>query len=272
MGLEEIELPKRKVGVALSGGAASGFAHIGVLAVLEKEGIPIDMIAGTSAGALMGALYAQGRDINEIKRVMTGLGRERVSYITQLVLAKTHLIRARKAKSWLRTLIGDTEFKDLRIPFACVATDIITGEEVIINQGSVAKGIRASGSVPVIVPVFKLDGRYVVDGGLVNPVPVSVLKKMGADFIIAVNTITDKSKGLKPGNKKPNIFKVMRQVFHISRYQGVRASLIGADVVIKPQVAHIRFGHFHRAQESILQGEVAAQNSIPEIKRRLGLR
>ena len=119
---------KRKVGLALSSGASRGFAHIGVLAVLEREGIPIDMIAGTSTGALMGALYAQGRDIEEIKRVMVDLGKQRVFYISQLALAKTRLIRARKAKNWLKTLIGDTKFKDLKIPFTCVATDIITGE------------------------------------------------------------------------------------------------------------------------------------------------
>lgn len=258
-----------KVGLALSSGAAAGFAHVGVLLVLEKEGIPIDMVAGTSTGALIGALYAQGKSAGEIKILITDLGRKRFSYTVKLALAKTRLIRAKQAKNWLGTLVGDSEFEDLVIPFACVATDIMTGEEVIIDQGSVVEGVRASGSFPVIVPLYKWQGRYVVDGGLVNPVPVSVLKRMGADFIIAVNAITNRCKRLEPGNRRPNVFKLMKQAFYISRYQAVRVGLIGADLVIEPQVAHISFGDFHRTEECIRQGELAAQESIVDLKRQL---
>jgi len=264
-------LPKIKVGLALSSGAAAGFTHVGVLTVLEKEGIPIDMIAGTSTGALVGALYAREKDANEVKRLIIEIGKKRTSYMAQLVIAKTRLIRATKAKKWLRTLVGNVEFKDLKIPFACIATDISTGEEVIINQGSVADGVRASGSFPVVVPAFKLNGRYLVDGGLVNPVPVSVLRQMGADFVIAVNATTDRRKKHDSAGKKPSIFRVIKQMIHISRYQTVKASLTGADVVIKPRVAHIRFVHFNRAEETILQGEEAAQETIIEIKRRLNI-
>jgi len=262
-------LQKRKVGLALSSGAAAGFAHIGVLSALEKEGVPIDMIAGTSTGALIGALYAQDKDINEIKNMIIDLGRNRVAHVRHLFLTKLGLIRGERRKYWLRELIGDIEFRDLRIPLACVATDILTGEEVIIKEGSVVKGVRASGSFPVIVPLVRLNGRYLVDGGLVNPVPVSVLRKMGADFIIAVNAIADRSKRPEPENKKPNIFKIIKQTIHISRYQTVRASLDGADIVIEPRPTHLSFGDWHRAEESILRGELAAQNSIPEIKRLL---
>ncbi|MFC1950677.1 patatin-like phospholipase family protein, partial [Chloroflexota bacterium] len=163
----------------------------------------------------------------------------------------------------------DVEFKDLRIPFACVATDVETGDEVVIKDGSVLEGVRASGSFPVIVPLFKWDGRYLVDGGLVNPVPVSVLKKMGAEFIIAVNVVTDRSKRVDSAGKKPNVFRVIKQIIHISQYRGVRASLIGADVVIEPRVPNIHFYDWHRAQETISQGQQAAQSSISEIKRQL---
>ena len=263
------KLPRRKIGLALSTGAAAGFAHIGVLEVLEKEGIPIDMIAGTSAGAFIGALYAQGRDVSEIKSVIIELGRKRVSHTVRVLLDKMGLIRGKRKRYWLRETIGDVEFKDLKIPFACVATDVETSEEVVIKEGSVLEGVRASGSFPVIVPLFKRDGRYLVDGGLVNPVPVSVLKRMGAEFIIAVDAVTDRNKRVKSVGKKPNIFKVMKQTIYISRYQVVKASLIGADVVIEPRLPHIRFYDWHRAQESILQGEQAAQSSIPEIKRQL---
>lgn len=263
-------MQKRKVGLALGSGAAKGYAHIGVLTVLEKEGIPIDMIAGTSAGALIGALYAQGRTTNEIKSLIIDLGRKRLTLLTDLALPKTGLIRGRKIEDTLRSIMGDIEFGDLKMPFACVATDIITGEEVVIKQGLVWEGVRASVSIPVLLAVARREGRYLVDGVLTNPVPVSVLREMGADFIIAVNTITDRSKSLKPVSKKPNIFSVIMQTIHIVASQSLKSSLTGADVVIEPQVASIGYFDFHRAQECILQGELAAQGAIMPIKEGLG--
>ncbi len=208
-------MQKRKVGLALGSGAAKGYAHIGVLTVLGKEGIPIDMIAGTSAGALIGALYAQGRTTNEIKSLIVDLGRKRLALLTDLALPKTGLIRGRKIEDTLRSIMSDIEFGDLKMPFACVATDIVTGEEVVIKQGLVWEGVRASVSIPVILAVARREGRYLVDGVLTNPVPVSVLREMGADFIIAVNAIPDRSKSLKPVSKKPNIFSVIMQTIHI---------------------------------------------------------
>lgn len=150
------------------------------------------------------------------------------------------------------------------MPFACVATDIGNGEEVVIKRGLVWEGIRASGSLPVLFTVAKWEGRYLVDGGLVSPVPVSVLKTMGADFIIAVNVMPY---GGMRETKEPNIFSVIMQTFHIASYQMIKSSLSGADIVIEPQVGHIAFADFHRAEECILQGELAAQGSISEIKK-----
>jgi len=265
-------LPKRKVGLALSSGFARGLAHIGVLGVLEKEGIPIDMIAGTSAGALIGALYAQGKDVSQIRHLAISLASKRFGLFADLALPKTGLVRGKKINQVLRSAIGDTTFRDLRIPFACVATDIDTGEEVVINQGSVMEGVRASGSIPVVLAVAKWEGRYLVDGALVNPVPVRVVKEMGADFIIAVNAIPNMSKKLEPADREPNIFKVIMQTIHISGYQAVRSSLMGADVVIEPQLVDVGFGAFHRAEECILRGEMTAQEAIPEIRRRLEAR
>lgn len=277
MGIERsAKLPKRKIGLALGSGAARGLAHIGVLEVLEKEGIPIDMLAGSSAGALVGALYAQGKDVSQIKNLAIDLGSKRFALLADPALPKTGLIRGRKVKDVLRSIIGDIEFKDLRIPFSCVATDIMTGEEIVINQGSVIEGIRASISIPVIFTVVQWGGRYLVDGSLVNPVPVSVLRKMGADFAIAVNVIPDMrerahrvSKEQMKGFKKPNIFGVIMQSTYIATYSLVRSSLEDADVVIEPQIADIAYSDFHRAQDCILQGEVAAQSSILKIRRKL---
>jgi len=182
-------LSRKKVGLALGGGAARGLAHIGVLEVLEKEGIPIDMIAGTSAGAAIGALYAEGKDTSRIKDLVLDIKWWRLAPLVDLALPKTGFIGGRKVKELLKLMIGDIEFGDLKIPLACVAADIMTGEEVVIKEGSVLEAVRASISIPVVFTVAKWRGRYLVDGGLVNPVPVSVLKRMGADFIIAVNVI-----------------------------------------------------------------------------------
>jgi len=270
-------LRKRKIGLALGSGAARGLAHIGALEALEKEGIPIDMIAGSSAGALVGALYAQGKAASQIKNLTIDLGSKRFFLLADPALPRTGLIKGRRIKEVLKSIIGgDIGFGDLRIPFACVATDIETGEEVVINQGSVLEGVRASISIPVIFTVVKWKDRYLVDGGLVNQVPVSVLEKMGADFIIAVNVIPDISDRVRPrgkegveGFKEPNIFNVIMQTIHIAAYQAVKSSLVGADVIIEPQVASIGHFDFHRAPECILQGELAAQASVPEIKRKL---
>lgn len=267
--IRKAKLQKKRVGLALSSGAARGLAHIGVLEVLEREGIPINMIAGTSMGALIGALYAQGKTVSELKTLAIELGSRRFSLLSDLTLPRAGLIQGRRIKNTLKSIIGDREFQDLKIPFACVATDIETGEEVVINQGSVLEGIKASSSIPIMFTVAKWKNKYLVDGALVNPVPVSVIREMGADFIIAVNVAPDVSKKAYQHNKAPNIFNIIMQTIYIASYRVAEYSLSGADVVIEPQVTHIASMDFHRGQECILQGEIATQASIPEIKRKL---
>ena len=263
-----------KVGLALGGGAARGLAHIGVLEVLEKEGIYPDMIAGTSAGALIGAIYAQGNDAGSITRLALDVGSRRLASLIDLALPRTGLIRGRKIRGLLESFISSsTQFSDLRIPFACVAADIETGGEVVIKQGSVLEGVIASIAIPIIFAVVKQQGKYLVDGGLANPVPVRVVKEMGADFVIAVNVIPDISKRAQhlKGSKEPNIFHVAMQSLYFATHSLVMTSLQGADVVIAPQVAHISYGDFHRVEELILQGKLAAQDRIPEIKKLLAV-
>lgn len=266
---------KKKVGLALGGGAARGMAHIGVLEVLQQEGIPIDVIAGTSAGALVGAIYAQGKDVSLIENVVTTLDRRQVVSLLDLTLPRTGFIEGRKANNRLRQLIGgDIKFADLKVPLATVATDILTGEEVVIKEGSVLEAVRASISIPVIFTLFKWKGRHLTDGSLVNPVPVSVVREMGADLIIAVNVIpeiAERAQHLAKDEKSrtPNIFTIMMQSIYIGTEALIRASLEGADLIIKPQVAHIHPHEFSRAKECITQGRLAAEAAIPEIKRLL---
>ena len=267
----------KKVGLALGSGAARGLAHIGVWKVLQEAEIPIDMVAGTSAGAIIGALCAQGKDASQIKAMTLELSGHKLAPLIDPSLPKSGFIKGRKIKDLLGSHIGgNIRFSDMKIPFACVATDILTGEEVVIDRGSVPEAVRASISIPGIFTVVKWEGRYLVDGGLVNPVPVSVLQRMGASFIIAVNVIPEVServqrlaKEQKEGFREPNIIHVLMQSLYIGTYSLVRASMEYADVVIEPQVAHLGVGDFHHAQECIRQGELAAEDAIPEIKKRL---
>jgi len=274
-------LSDRKVGLALSGGAARGLAHIGVLEILEKEGIPVSMIAGTSIGAIVGAMYAQGNNAGRIKEVALDLGWKELARMFALTPSKTGLLSGRKIKARLKELIGEADFADLKIPFACVATDIITGEEVVIQHGPVLEAVVASMSLPVIFKAARWHGRFLVDGGVVNPVPVSVLKDMEADFIIASNVITKPADRVQNTQqvadmqnhigkeKEPNILDIMMQFVNITYYQAVKYGIAGADVVIEPEVAHIGFTDFKNARECISRGESAAQASMAEIKRLL---
>jgi NTE family protein len=261
----------KKVGLALGGGAARGLAHIGVLAVLEREGIPVDLIAGTSAGAGVGALYAQSKSVARIKELVLNTGWRQMVSLVDLALPKSGFIEGKKIKNLLRSVIGDISFSDLKIPLSCVATDIWSGEEVVISDGSVLEGVRASISIPAIFTAVKWRDRYLVDGGLVNPVPVSTVRGMGADFVIAVNVIPPTGVRIHTGReaKAPGIFQALLHSLYISSYSLVRNNLAGADVVIEPELANIGFGDFHRASVAIRQGEVAAQALVERIKQRL---
>ena len=268
---------RKKVGLALSGGAARGMAHIGVLEVLQSEEIPIDMIAGTSAGALVGALFARNQDAQQLKNEAINIDRRRVVRMLDITIPRTGFIEGKKLKSLLReTIGGDIKFSDLKIPLAVVTTDIMTGEEVVFKEGSVLEAVRASISLPIVFTVEKYKGRYLVDGGLTNPVPVSVLREMGADFVIAVNVIPHPAdRALAGGGDKaidkrgPNIIHVTTQSLYIGTYAMVKSSLESADVVIEPRVAHVPPYEFIQARECIQQGEIAARAAVPEIKRLL---
>jgi NTE family protein len=262
---------KRKIGLALGGGAARGLAHIGVLEVLEKEGIPVDMIAGTSAGAAIGALCAQGKPASQIKELALKIGWVQFLSLVDLALPRSGFVEGTKIKNLLKSIIGDIDFNDLSIPLACVATDIRSGQEVVINDGSVLEGVRASISIPVIFTAVKWQDRYLVDGGLVNPVPVRTVREMGADFIIAVNVMSAMGEKAPPAKKakQPGMFHVLLQSIYIATYSLVRSSLEGADIVIEPQLTQIGYGDFHRIRDCIAQGELAAQDSVSEIKKRL---
>ncbi len=217
---------RKKVGLALSGGAARGIAHVGVLRVLAKEKIPIDFIAGTSAGAIVGAAYASHRDTDRLTEDALAANWTKMATLIDPILAKSGLIKGKKILSLISAFIGgNVDFTGLKIPFACVATDIDTGEEVVIDKGLVPEALRASISLPGIFAVVKRGERYLVDGGLTTPVPVEVVRRMGADIVIAVNVNPDVTSRMGKAykqrvnaHKEPNLIQVMTQSFYITSY------------------------------------------------------
>lgn len=173
----------------------------------------------------------------------------------------------------MHSLIGDAEFKDLKIPFAAVATDVNTGEEVVIKKGSVIQAVRASISIPGIFVPVTLEGRCLVDGGLTNPVPADVLRGMGAKFVIAVNVLVAPWKGKRVASVRkesgiaevPNIFKTLFQSLYIMEYEIIRQRLPKADIIITPDISHIAAFEFHRSEEAIQAGYKAARYALPKI-------
>lgn len=182
-----------KFGLALGSGSARGMAHIGVIQVLEAYHIPIDMIAGTSIGSVVGSIYATGASVKQMKEAALSMKRSKTISLIDPTLPHSGLLSGNRIEEILNKIaLKDKNFNDLKIPFAAVATDIKTGAKVILNQGSVIKAVRASISIPGIFTPAKYQDYYLVDGGVVDPVPVDVVQKMGADVIIAVS-LTEKS-------------------------------------------------------------------------------
>ena len=177
-----------KFGLALGGGSARGLAHVGVILALEAYNIPIDIIAGTSIGSVVGSLYAAGASIDQLEEAAFSMKKSTTLFLIDLTLPHSGLISGKRIEEMLNDLaLEDKTFDDLKIPFAAVATDVESGAEVILNQGKVIDAVRASIAIPGIFTPVKYQDYYLVDGGVVDPVPVDVVQKMGADIIIAVS-------------------------------------------------------------------------------------
>ena len=174
------------VGLALGSGSARGWAHIGVIRSLAAAGLPVDFVAGTSIGAAVGAVFASG-DLDALEDVALELDWRQVASFYDAVLPKSGLIDGTKLSAFIRNYIKETRIEQLPIPYCAVATDLETGEEVAIRDGDIVEAVRASFSIPGILTPVRWNDRILVDGGLVNPVPVNVLRSMGADFVIAVD-------------------------------------------------------------------------------------
>lgn len=259
---------RKKVGLALGGGAARGLSHIGVIEKLVSAGIPIDYIAGTSIGSIVGSFYAYTLDIERVKKLADGVGAHRLKLFSALTFPHTGLVRWDKVETFLKGDIGDVDFSDLKIPFCCVASDIDTGKEVILNKGPVWNAIRASSSIPGIFEMTEIDGHHLVDGGVLNQVPVDVVRKMGADIVIAVNVLP--LNRIVEEKKDVNIFTILIKSTFLISYHMIEMELEKADVVISPDTQDIGYFDFHRTEESYEIGRVAAKKAVRKIKKLLG--
>lgn len=256
-------MPKPKVGLALGSGAARGLANLGVLQVLEEEQIPIDMIAGTSAGAVVGCLYASGSDLHVLAAMLEELD---WSDLTSWTLQRRGLVSPDKIYNMLKILTRNANFEDLKIPAAVVATDLRRGSEVVLESGSVADAVRASLSIPGVFVPTEIEGRLLVDGALVNRVPGDVCRRMGADVVIAVDV------GFAPLRTNiRNLPDVIVQTIDILSRQAAAHQGIDADVLILPDLGNVSLTQLNRSAEIIEKGRQAAIASLDMIRDKLAL-
>jgi NTE family protein len=281
-----------KVGLALGSGAARGWAHIGVIRALEEAGYKPDIIAGCSIGAFVGAACASG-DLDMLEEWVGKLTWQNVVKLLDPSWAGG-LIKGEKLIAFFRQHFLDQEFSALKIPFACVATDLANGREVWLKEGSVADAVRASIAMPGLFTPAERNGRLLVDGGLVNPVPVSLCRYMGADIVIAVDLgadltgralrreeiVTDKdnerswlqrlrgSIGLGGAAATPSMMSVMSSSINIMQVRIARSRLAGepADVLLTPMLSGLGLMDYHRGPEAIAEGRAAVERMLPALE------
>jgi len=253
----EQDRTRRKVGLALSGGAARGFAHLGVLQVLEREGVPIDCIAGTSAGSVVGVAYAAGV---RGERLMELARQVRWRRVARPVWPRYGLVSFAGLEALLIQSIGDRTFADLELPYACVAADLATGDPVVLREGRVAPAVRASCSVAGFVSPVEVGGRWLTDGGAINNLPISVVRSLGAEVVIAVDLVV-------PLGRRP------RDLLEIT---SVAIEMLIAHASDRPETADVyvpvplaSLGSLVRlstADKTMAAGRRAAERALPAIR------
>jgi len=284
---------KPRLAIALGSGSARGWAHIGVLRALEQAGITPDIVCGTSMGAFVGAAYASG-SLDSLEGWARGLTRRDVLGFFDVSLGAGGLIKGEKLLGYTSRLFLDETFADLDKPFACVATDLASGREVWLREGRILDAVRASAALPGLLVPQLLDGCYLVDGGLVNPVPVSLCRALGADIVIAVDlgmdTVSLRSRpgdpsapvaawrqtmgrwlGLEGEGEKvvrPSLADVVSNSIAIMQARIARSRLAGepADVLIAPRLGQLGLLDFHRADEAIAAGRKATEHMLPMLR------
>ncbi len=255
------KLPAPKVALVLGGGAVRGFAHVGVIKTLEAHGIVPDMVVGTSAGSVVGALYAGGYSGFELQKVAWQMEQENVG---DWALPNRGFVKGEMLQNFINKALQDRAIERLNKPFAAVATELQSGEITVFRRGNTGMAVRASSSIPGVFQPVSIGGKEYVDGGLVSPIPVKVARGMGADIVIAVDISS------KPRYAKVNdTIDIMLQTFNIMGQTIGRYELAEADVVIRPQTGTIGATEFDQKHLAIMEGEKAALGALPLIRSKL---
>ncbi len=301
-----------RIGLALGSGSARGWAHFGVIQALDELGVPVHCVAGTSIGALVGAVFASGATASVVD-LIPKLDWKRIASFFDVVFPRSGLIDGKRLSGFIHRHVRETHIEDLPIPFRAVATDLATGQEVVLGEGDILEAVRASMSFPGILTPVRYGGSILVDGGMVNPVPVSVLRDMGAEFVIAVDLnqgivekkgyggrserphsahrriswprrLSEKWKLLTSINERlasvelpevlrrrgrsrehlPSIFEVLFSSISIMEAQITQSSLNACppDLLLQPNLGHIRLLEFQRAREGIAAGYEEALEKV----------
>ena len=256
---------KIKIGLALGGGAARGFAHIGVIKALEAQGIFPDIVVGTSAGSVVGALYASGSNGFDLQRTAMDMDEAAISDWALPFFSKVSgVLKGDALQNYVNKAVRNVPIERLKIPFGAVATDLNTGKPILFQRGNTGQAVRASSAVPSVFQPVKIGNRSYVDGGLVAPVPVKFAKDMGANFVIAVNISTQTE-----AQAAASSLEVLMQTFSIMGQRLNFYELKEADVVIAPALGGMSGSDFAGRNRAILAGEQAAAAMMPQIKARL---
>lgn len=250
-----------KIGVALGGGAARGFAHIGVLQVLEEQGIKPDIVVGTSAGSMVAALYASGRTPTEMEQMAMTLDE---SSITDWVFPGRSLMKGEALARFIRDNTGGKSIEQMRIPLGIVATDLNSGQPILFRRGDPGVAVRASSAVPAVFQPVKIGGHEYVDGGLVSPIPVRYAQQMGADVVIAVDI-----SAIPQGQPTQSSIQILLQTFNIMGHSISQHELNEADVVVRPKLSGIGGTDFSHRRLAVLAGREATYAVLDTLRQRL---
>jgi NTE family protein len=265
-GVAPVRLPHPvRIGLALGGGAARGFAHIGVIKALEAQGIVPDLVVGTSAGSVVGALYAAGNNGFALNKLALEMDEAAISdWAIPWFSRNTGVLKGEAIQNYVNRAVNYVPLEKMKIRFAATATDLATGQPILFERGNTGVAVRASSAVPGVFQPVRIGDKLYVDGGLVSPVPVRFARQMGADFVIAVN-ISSQPDGQPSGSTVDMLF----QTFTIMGQTINHYELKDADIVIRPELGAMRGSDFGGRNAAILAGERAAAALMPEIKARL---
>lgn len=250
-----------KIALVLGGGAIRGFSHIGVIKVLQAEGIAPDFVIGTSAGSVAGALYAAGLNGFEMQTIAFDL--DKAAFMDWSIFSKG-MLKGEALQDFVNKVVGNKRIEELKIPFACVATRLDTGDAVLFQRGNLGMAVRASSSVPGVFQPVVINGVEYVDGGLVSPVPVRYAKQMGADFVIAVDVSSPPSADPTTGK-----MDVLMRTFDIMGKSIRNWELPMADILVRPDLSKVSSTDIDAKHQAILEGERAMQAAIPQLREKL---